>query len=517
MKRTGCSTRSIDRRITDGTKNKIISIEKSDFEKMEERDWVEGNFDDKFHDECGVVGISAPGSGNVAKDVYFGLHSLQHRGQESAGIASNMYGNINCHKGMGLVQEVFNDDIIKDLPGDICIGHVRYSTAGGSRISNAQPLVVYSKVGSLALAHNGNLVNGVALRRKMEDEGYLFQTDIDTEVIAALIARNLRTASLEDAISAACKTACGAFALVLMMNEKLIGVRDPNGIRPLCIGKTKNGYILSSESCVFALQGAEFVRDVRPGEMVVIENNRLTSIQYAEEPQETCSFEYVYFARTDSHIDGKSVYMTRREAGRILARNDDVEADLVIAVPDSGTVAAIGYAEESGIPFGEGFIKNRYVGRTFIQPTQEMRELAVRMKLNVLVENVQGKRVVMIDDSIVRGTTSVKIIKMLRDAGAAEVHVRISSPPVSYPCYMGIDTPDRDALMAANMTLEGMTEQIGADSLRFLPVEGLTQSIGLGNKICTACFTGRYPVKLIDLEYKQNKLIHDSTMVGEYD
>lgn len=475
--------------------------------------------DDKFHDECGVFGISSPGMENVAKDVYFGLHSMQHRGQESAGIASNMYGNINCYKEMGMVQEVFDDQVMKKLPGDICIGHVRYSTAGGSNVSNAQPLVVYSRNGSLALAHNGNLVNAVELRRKMEDEGHLFQTSIDTEVIAALIARHMSKGSIEEAIRRTCLVAKGGFALVITIGQKLIGVRDPNGIRPLCLGKTANGYILTSESCVFPLQGAEYVRDIEPGEMVVIENNEVRSIRYAEDvPCRICSFEYVYFARTDSRIDGRSVYLSRLEAGRILARNDEgLEADLVIAVPDSGTVAAIGYAEQSGIPFGEGFVKNRYVGRTFIQPTQEMRELSVRMKLNVLKENVEGKRVIMIDDSIVRGTTSVKIVKLMRDAGATEVHMRISSPPVAYPCYMGIDTPDRENLMAANKTLKEMEEHIGVDSLRFLPVDGLRECINLGDRICTACFTGDYPVELTDYNYESNKLYKDSRMIGEYD
>ncbi|MGI6205572.1 MAG: amidophosphoribosyltransferase [Anaerovoracaceae bacterium] len=487
---------------------------------MENNEWVRELLDDdKFHDECGVIGIMSPGQKNVAKDIYFGLHSLQHRGQESAGIASNMYGNINCYKEMGLVQEVFDDDIMSKLPGDIGIGHVRYSTAGGSRVINAQPIVVYSKYGSLAIAHNGNLVNAVAMRNQMEDQGYIFQTDIDTEVIAALIARNLRNGTLEEAVSKTCLMAQGGFALVMTMGSKLIGVRDPHGIRPLCIGKTENGYILSSESCVFALQGAEFVRDVKPGEMVVFEDGEMKSIMYGSAECRMCSFEYVYFARTDSFIDGIGVYQSRRKAGRILARadKDDTDADLVIAVPDSGTVAAIGYAEESGIPFGEGFIKNRYVGRTFIQPTQEMRELSVMMKLNVLKGNIEGKRIVMIDDSIVRGTTSVKIVKMLRKAGVKEIHMRISSPPVAYPCYMGIDTPDRDKLMAANKTVEEMRKHIGVDSLKFLPVDGLKKCIGLGDNICTACFTGEYPVELIDQNYDTNKLYNDDRMVGEYD
>lgn len=477
-------------------------------------DW---NREDKFHEECGVIGISSPGSTSVAKDVYFGLHSLQHRGQESAGIASNMYGNINYYKEMGLVQEVFHDDIIKTLPGDICIGHVRYSTSGESHALNAQPLVVYSRRGSLALAHNGNLVNARILREQMEDEGYLFQTSIDTEVIAALIAKNLSRKSVEDAIVETANMIRGAYALVITTGDRLIGLRDPNGIRPLCLGKTKNGYILSSESCVFPLQGAEFVRDIEPGEMVVIRDGEIRSHRYCTgEPGRVCSFEYVYFARTDSHIDGKSVYMTRREAGKILARQDHVQADLVIAVPDSGTVAAIGYAEESGIPFGEGLVKNRYVGRTFIQPSQEMRDLSVRMKLNALVENVRGKRLVVIDDSIVRGTTSGKIVRMLKEAGAREVHMRISSPPVAYSCYLGIDTPDRSKLMAAKYSVEEMCQQIGADSLQFLPVEGLKECIGLGDRICTACFTGDYPVQNIDHDFEEARN-REKKIISEYD
>lgn len=488
------------------------------------RDWKQElaqlTDDDKFHDECGVVGISSPGAQNIAKDVYFALHSLQHRGQESAGIASNMFGNINYYKDMGLVQEVFDDDLMKTLPGDICIGHVRYSTAGESQASNAQPLVVYSKLGSLALAHNGTLVNAKVLREQMQDDGYIFQTSIDSEVIAALIARHLKEGSIEAAVAKVANIVEGAFALVITMGDKLIGVRDANGIRPLCIGRTKNGYVIASESCVFPLQGAEFVRDVHPGEIVIVENGELRSMMFRENaPKKVCSFEYVYFARTDSRIDGRSVYLSRREAGRILARESGVDADLVIAVPDSGTVAAIGYAEESGIPFGEGLVKNRYVGRTFIQPTQEMRELSVRMKLNVLEENVRGKRIIMIDDSIVRGTTSGKIVRLLKDAGAAEVHVRISSPPVTHSCYMGIDTPNRKNLMAANLTIEQMRDHIGADSLAFISVQGLKDCIGFGDEICDACFTGDYPVELSDLDYaaEHDKAADKRQFIGEYD
>ena len=456
--------------------------------------------EDKVFDECGVVGVYAPGKADIARSVYFGLHSLQHRGQESAGIASNKGGKIQYYKEMGLVQEVFNDEIIGRLQGDIAIGHVRYSTSGESHAVNAMPLVVYYKSGSLALAHNGNLVNAEALREEMQDRGVIFQTSIDSEIIAALIARFIRENTIEESIIKTLGLIKGAYALVITSGDKLIGVRDPNGIRPLCIGRTKEGYVLSSESCIFPLLRAEFIRDVEPGEIIIIENHELKSMKYSKcEKKAICSFEYVYLARPDSDIDGRSVYMARSQAGRILAREHPVEADMVIAVPDSGTVAAIGYAEESGIPFGEGLIKNRYVGRTFIQPDQRMRELSVQLKLNVLKDNVKGKRIVMVDDSIVRGTTSGKIVKMLKDAGALEVHVRVCSPPVTHSCHFGIDTPNRDKLVAANNSIEDICKMLGADSLGYLSVEGLLDSISLGSgKVCVACFNGAYPMPLPD-------------------
>ncbi len=462
--------------------------------------------EDKVFDECGVVGVYAPGKEDIARWVYFGLHSLQHRGQESAGIASNKNGKIQYYKEMGLVQEVFNDEIIGRLQGDISIGHVRYSTSGESHAVNAMPLVVYHKGGSLALAHNGNLVNAELLREEMQDRGVIFQTSIDSEVIAALIARYIRDNTIEEAVKKALEIVKGAYALVITEGDKLIGVRDPNGIRPLCIGRMKEGYVLSSESCIFPLLGAKYIRDVKPGEMVVIENHELKSTQFAKPIKKAiCAFEYVYLARPDSDIDGRSVYMARTEAGRILAREYPIEADMVIAVPDSGTVAAIGYAEESGIPFGEGLIKNRYVGRTFIQPDQRMRELSVRLKLNVLKDNVAGKRIIMVDDSIVRGTTSGKIVRMLKDAGAKEVHVRVSSPPVTHSCHFGIDTPNADKLVASSHTVEEIREMIGADSLGYLSVEGLLESIKLGGEnVCRACFTGAYPMELPDAEARSN-------------
>jgi amidophosphoribosyltransferase len=453
--------------------------------------------EDKVFDECGVVGVYAPGKADIARLVYFGLHSLQHRGQESAGIASNKDGKIQYYKEMGLVQEVFNDEIIERLRGDISIGHVRYSTSGESHAVNAMPLVVYHKGGSLALAHNGNLINAEALRDEMQDQGVIFQTSIDSEVIAALIARYIRENSIEESIVKTLEQIRGAFALVITCGSKLIGVRDPNGIRPLCIGRLSEGYVLSSESCIFPLIQAEFIRDVEPGEMVVIEDREIKFVRYRKGARRAiCSFEYVYLARPDSDIDGRSVYMARSQAGRTLAREHPAAADMVIAVPDSGTVAAIGYAEESGIPFGEGLIKNRYVGRTFIQPDQRMRELSVKLKLNVLKDNVKGKRIIMVDDSIVRGTTSGKLVKMLKDAGAREVHVRVCSPPVTHPCYFGIDTPDSDKLVAANYSVEEIRKMIGADSLGYLSVEGLLASIDLpGNSVCTACFNGDYPIR----------------------
>lgn len=454
--------------------------------------------EDKVFDECGVVGVYAPGKSDIARSVYFGLHSLQHRGQESAGIASNRDGKIQYYKEMGLVQEVFNDEIIKRLQGDISIGHVRYSTSGESLTVNAMPLVVYHKGGSLALAHNGNLINAEALRDEMQDRGVIFQTSIDSEIIAALIARYIRENTIEESIVKTLEMVKGAYALVITSGDKLIGVRDPNGIRPLCIGKMKEGWVLSSESCVFPLLGAKFVRDVEPGEMVIVEDHELKSMHYQKRAKTAiCSFEYVYLARPDSDIDGRSVYMARSQAGKILAKEHPVEADMVIAVPDSGTVAAIGYAEESGIPFGEGLIKNRYVGRTFIQPDQRMRELSVRLKLNVLRDNVRGKKIVMVDDSIVRGTTCGKIVKMLKDAGALEVHVRVCSPPVTHSCHFGIDTPNPDKLVAANYSVDGICKMIGADSLGYLSVEGLMESISIGrDKVCAACFNGEYPMDL---------------------
>ncbi|KXG73797.1 amidophosphoribosyltransferase [Thermotalea metallivorans] len=452
---------------------------------------------DKLKEECGVIGICSPGMKNISQLAYFGLHALQHRGQESAGIAVNQDGKITYYKEMGLVQEVFSDTVLQRLQGDIAIGHVRYSTTGESYVTNAQPLVVHYKGGSIALAHNGNLVNAQQIREELEEHGVIFQTSIDSEVIANLIAR-YNAMPMEEAIQEALKKIRGSYALVITCRDKLIGVRDPNGLRPLCIGKIEGGYVLSSESCAFHVLNAEFIRDVEAGEMVVIDGNDIRSIPYAPNGRKAlCSFEFVYFARPDSVMDGRSVYISRRNAGRILAQEHPVEADMVIAVPDSGTVAAIGYAEESKIPFGEGLMKNRYVGRTFIQPDQRMRELSVRLKLNVLKENVKGKRLVLIDDSIVRGTTSRRLVDMLKAAGAKEVHVRVSSPPVKFSCYFGIDTPTRKNLVGALHSVEEIRQMIGADSLGYLSIEGLMKSIHMdGQGLCNACFSGDYPMEV---------------------
>jgi amidophosphoribosyltransferase len=451
---------------------------------------------DKLKEECGVIGIYGPGIENISQLAYFGLHALQHRGQESAGIAVNKEGKITYYKEMGLVQEVFSDTVLQRLQGDISIGHVRYSTTGESYVTNAQPLVVHYKGGAIALGHNGNLVNANTIREELEDQGVIFQTSIDSEVIANLVAR-YNALPIHEAIQKALSRIRGSYALVITHGEKLIGVRDPNGLRPLCLGKIEGGYVLASESCAFNVLNAEFIRDVDAGEMVIITNNEVKSIRYAEEKKALCSFEVVYFARPDSTMDGQSVYLSRRNAGRILAQEHPVEADMVIAVPDSGTVAAIGFAEESKIPFGEGLIKNRYVGRTFIQPDQKMRELSVRLKLNVLKENIKGKRLVLIDDSIVRGTTSRRLVDLLKTAGAKEVHIRVCSPPVKFSCYFGIDTPTRKNLVGAVHSIEEIRQMTGADSLGYLSIDGLMKSIHIdGQGLCNACFSGAYPMEV---------------------
>ncbi|MDK2799701.1 MAG: amidophosphoribosyltransferase [Clostridiales bacterium] len=460
------------------------------------------NFDwrnDKLNEECGVFGIYDQDGYDCARLTYYGLYALQHRGQESCGIAVNDDGTIIHHKDMGLVPEVFNDVILNHLKGQIAVGHVRYSTTGASFRENAQPLVTKYVKGTLTLAHNGNLINAAALRSELEQSGAIFQTTIDSEVIAYLVARErVNCGSVEEAVKRAMTRIKGSYALVVMSPRKLIGVRDPLGIRPLSIGRLGNSYVLASETCALDSISAEFIRDVEPGEVIVIDRNGLRSIKdNCSGKSRMCIFEFIYFARPDSIIEGANVYEARKEAGRILAKEHPVEADLVIGVPDSGFSAALGFAEESGIPYGEGLIKNRYIGRTFIQPLQSQREQGVRIKLNALKRSVEGKRIVMVDDSIVRGTTSRRIVQMLKDAGATEVHMRISSPPIKYPCYFGIDTPSRKQLVASNHSIEEIRQKVSADSLGFLSIEGLLQTpINAKCEFCTACFSGDYPMEV---------------------
>lgn len=457
---------------------------------------------DELHEECGVFGLYDLDGNEVASEIYYGLFALQHRGQESCGIAvsdtEGPKGKVSAYKGMGLCNEVFTPEILEGLHGNIGVGHVRYSTAGSSTRENAQPLVLNYVKGTLALAHNGNLVNAPALRRELEYTGAIFQTTIDSEVIAYHIARErIHTPNVEGAVANAMKKIQGAYALVIMSPRKLIGARDPYGFKPLCIGKKDNAYILVSESCALDTIDAEFIRDVEPGEIVAITKDGIQSDKSMCLPdtkkQARCIFEYIYFARPDSVFDGVSVYHSRIFAGRCLAKDSPVEADLVVGVPESGNAAALGYSMESGIPFGTAFVKNSYVGRTFIKPKQSSRVSSVKVKLNVLREAVAGKRVIMIDDSIVRGTTSHLIVKMLRDAGAKEVHVRVSAPPFLHPCYFGTDIPSEDQLIAHGRTVEEIRDMIGADSLSYLKMERLPE-LAEGLPICTACFSGEYPI-----------------------
>lgn len=462
---------------------------------------TEWNLDDrldKVHEECGVFGVYDNDGFDVARMTYYGLYALQHRGQESAGIAVNNDGEFLCHKDLGLVPEVFSDFILNNLKGSIAVGHVRYSTKGGNQRENAQPLVNKYVKGTLALAHNGNLINGAALRDTLEKNGAIFHTSIDSEVIMYMLAQErIRAHSIEQAMLRAMDSLEGAYSVVLMSPRKLIGARDPYGFRPLCIGKLQNSYILSSETCALDNLGAEFIREVEPGEVVVIDGEGIRSMknERAQEKAKICIFEHIYFSRPDSSIQGASVYEMRKLMGRRLAEDFPVDADLVFGVPDSGLCAAIGYSEGSGIPYGYGFVKNRYIGRTFIQPDQSQREKSVNIKLNVVKEAVCGKRVVMVDDSIVRGTTCAKIIRALKAAGATEVHLRISSPPFLWPCYFGTDIPSRKGLMAVKYSVEEIRQQIGADSLGFLSLEGVKDiAANMNCDYCDGCFSGKYPV-----------------------
>lgn len=443
----------------------------------------------------GVVGIYSNDRNNVSQIIYYGLYALQHRGQVSAGIAVNNNGFVDYFKDLGLVHEVFPKDVIDRLMGNIALGHVRYAYKGEARTTkNAEPLVVGYKRGALALVHDGSIVNAQSIREELEDKGTIFQSDIDAEVIANLIARYHRD-DVEEAIIKALEDIKGSYGLIIMTNDRLIGARDPHGVKPLSLGRFGESYLLASETCAFDTIGAEFVRDIQPGEVVVVDENGLRSVSNKPKERRLCLFETIYFARPDSKIDGKSIYLNRIEAGRQLAREAAVDADIVIGAPDSGIVAAIGYAQESKIPYAEGLIKNRYVGRTFIEPTQELREQGVRIKLNPLKENIEGKRVILVDDSIVRGTTIKRTVAMLKNAGAKEVHVRIASPPVTNSCHLGMDTPNKENLIAANMTIEEIKDTIGADSLCYLSLKGLIESQGGDNGFCRGCFTGSYPIK----------------------
>jgi len=491
---------------------------------------------EKPSEECGVFGVYDMGmlpheqhpegiesmGLDCSRVTYFGLFALQHRGQESCGIAVSNHGDASFYKDMGLVSEVFNDSILDNLKGQIAVGHVRYSTTGSSIRENAQPLVTKYFKGSLSIVHNGNLTNTSKLKHELEKQGAIFQTTIDSEVIAYLIAKErISTQNVEEAVKRAMTKLEGSYSILVMSPKKIIAVRDPLGYRPLCIGKVDGkAVVFSSESCALDAIGADFVRDVEPGEIVVADKYGLRSIkEKCSGVNRKCIFEYIYFARPDSVIDGVSVYQSRMEAGRLLYRQHPVDADLVIGVPDSGIDAALGYAQESGIQYCKGFVKNNYVGRTFIQPNQSQRELSVGIKLNVLASSVRGKRVVMIDDSIVRGTTVAKIVKMLKKAGALEVHVRISSPPFKWPCYFGTDIPSADELTANKNTIMQICELVDADSLAFLEVNSLHRMIGYNEEeicngkceddcsgmtkacsgektFCDACFTGDYPTDI---------------------
>jgi amidophosphoribosyltransferase len=459
---------------------------------------------DKKTDECGVFGIWALGQlEEAAHFTYLGLHALQHRGQESAGIVATDGETLHVHRAMGLVADIFDADVLSRLKGGSAIGHVRYSTTGASHLKNAQPMAVQYAGGAVAVAHNGNLVNAEALRAELERDGSIFQSSSDTEVIIHLIARSKATASGADdglvpAIREALGRVSGAYSIVFLTPKALVGVRDPLGVRPLVLGKLKGNWVLASETTALDLIEAEYVREVEPGELVIADANGLRSERLfpgAATPARhgRCVFEYIYFARPDSVLFGKSVYATRQAFGRQLARQNPVEADLVVPVPDSGVPAAIGYAQEAGIPFAMGLVRSHYVGRTFIEPSQSIRHFGVKLKLNALRDVLKGKRVVVVDDSVVRGTTSRKIVKMIRAAGATEVHLRISSPPTTWPCYYGIDTPTRQELIAASHSVDEIAKYVTADSLAYLPLDGLYAAMGRDRaEFCDACFSGEY-------------------------
>jgi amidophosphoribosyltransferase len=463
--------------------------------------------DDHFHDHCGVVGVF--GHDEAAKLVYLGLYALQHRGQESAGIVSTDGRELHAHRAMGEVEEIFQPEVLNKLPGAAAIGHTRYSTAGDKALLNAQPIMIDCNKGKVAIGHNGNLTNAAKWRRKLEHNGSIFQTNSDTEVVVHLLAKS-QSRNLSGALGDALNQCEGAYSLVVLTPDELYAVRDPRGFRPLNLGKmtTPNGeiaWIVASETCAFDLLNATYVREIAPGEMLRISKSGLESIHFApEKPHQHCIFEHVYFARPDSTIFGRSVNDSREALGRRLAREHHVDADLVVPVPDSGVPAAVGYAMESGIPFRMGLIRNHYIGRTFIEPSQAIRNFGVKLKLNPVRGLMEGKRVILVDDSIVRGTTSRKIVRMVREAGAKEVHVRISCPPTISPCYYGVDTPTREELIASSNTPEEICRFLGADSLGYISLSGLRQAVNDTNgNFCTSCYTGNYPTDLVQLEVRE--------------
>ncbi len=466
------------------------------------------DFEDKFRDECGVFGIFGhPEAANLA---YLGLYALQHRGQESAGIVSSDGQALHSHRAMGLVADIFDEKVIQNLPGRAAIGHVRYSTTGSSTIRNAQPFAMDYRHGAIALAHNGNIVNAGDLRRELEGHGSIFRGTSDTEVVGHLIACSAQTTTLDRLVDAL-RQVQGAYSMVFLTETRLLACRDPLGFRPLVLGELDGAHVVASETCAFDLIGAKYVREVEPGEFIEISKDGLRSVRpLPEQPHKMCIFEYIYFARPDSQVYRNNVYAVRKAFGRVLAREQPAKADVVIPVPDSGVPAAMGFAEESGLPFEMGLIRNHYVGRTFIEPQQSIRHFGVRIKLNPNPQVLKGKRVVVVDDSIVRGTTSRKIVTMLRQAGAKEVHVRISSPPTVGPCYYGIDTPNREDLIAANKPVAQIAEFLTSDSLGYLSAEGLRRALGeIPYTFCDACFTNNYPVPISPAAGRQMRLFEE--------
>src|SRR5215813_3040948 len=474
--------------------------------------------DDHFHDYCGVVGVY--GHEEAAKLVYLGLYALQHRGQESAGIVSTDGRELHAHRAMGEVEEIFKPDVLNKLPGSSAIGHTRYSTAGDKALLNAQPIMIDCNKGKVAIGHNGNLTNAAEWRRKLEHKGSIFQTNSDTEVIVHLLARS-QARNLSGALGDALNQVEGAYSLVMLTQDELYAVRDPRGFRPLVLGKLGDAWLAASETCAFDLLNAQYVREVEPGEMVRISKSGLESIRFApEKPHQQCIFEHVYFSRPDSIIFGRSVNQSREMLGRALAKEHPVEADIVVPVPDSGVPAAVGYALESKIPFRMGLIRNHYIGRTFIEPSQAIRNFGVKLKLNPIRGLIEGKRVILVDDSIVRGTTSRKIVRMVREAGAREVHVRISCPPTISPCYYGVDTPTREELIASSNSPEDICKFLGADSLGYLSLSSLKQAVvDTEGRFCTSCYTGVYPTDLVQLEVREGtnfgKLTDDAPVMAE--